>query len=166
MHACKVLWSPYEHTERVYMFTICSRAGISMWWKCGKEDATCVRCVRWLRPDWRSSWQRHSIWTCLDPHTTGLATTPCARSPLGVRLEVHSNLCVVVCCVMACNAVVLTFFIIILFQVLVWGSSEKALLIVDEKGNYWGIGSALSERKYLKYLKELQVWAGKFEKYW
>lgn len=81
----------------IYVHRICSRVELSMWWRCGKGNATCVRCGRWLRLGWESSWQHHFTWTCLDPHTTGLATTLCARSPLGVRCYVHSELSGVLC---------------------------------------------------------------------
>lgn len=90
---------------------ICSRVGLNMWWRCGKKNVTCVRCARWLRPGWRSSWQHHSIWTCLDPRTTGLATTPCARSPLRVRSHMHSVLSVVVSCLMDCSTVVFSIYL-------------------------------------------------------
>lgn len=114
-----------------------------MWWRCGKGNATRVRCGRWLRPGRESSWQHHSTWTCLDPHTTGLATTLCARSPLGVRSYVHSELSVVVCCVMSCSGMVFAFSLNVclhyyrLYQVSIPLSSEKAL-IVDKREIYWG----------------------------
>lgn len=143
----------------VYVHHICSRVGSNMWWRCGKENVTCVRCARWLRPVWRLSWQHHSIWTCLDPHTTGLATTLCAHSPLRVRNYVHSELSVVMSCVVACSAMLFTIYLKCLLSLsqsfpsssLI--SSEKALLIVEKEitGIKWCVIKVVSWEKNCLY---------------
>lgn len=63
----------------------------------------------------------------------------------------HRELNVVVCCVRACSAMVFT----VSLNCVLFSLSEKALLIVDEKGNYWGIcseGSGLVEYLFLSVI--------------